>query len=305
MKRSVASITVLAVAAGMLATAAPAFANSEITATKTLDICQIDSSNYRYSGLISVTNLGTFPQIQFPTQGLTLSDCIGTLSCVIPVPGSGQTPNPNPLPYLGFALANPGDPNYVNGSIAVGATVVFKYTVDGIALAPPITNSAPVTITNFFGHLGTPFGPTATATFSGTPPLCNPTNFGCTLTIGFWKNHTSRWPAGFSPTDPWFSATMHIGTETWLSALTGGPTHKNGYWILARAYIGAVLNGAKNGSAPAGVVDAINKAAAFFSTAMPSDCNGPGSCGDQKALAGILQTYNEGKYPGGPPHCAS
>ena len=72
MKTSTASITVLAVAAGMLAMTAPAFANATITATKTLNVCTIDATHDRYSGLITVTNTGANPGIHFK-----LNDCIG------------------------------------------------------------------------------------------------------------------------------------------------------------------------------------------------------------------------------------
>jgi hypothetical protein len=96
---------------------------------------------------------------------------------------------------------------------------------------------------------------------------------------------------------------MHIDTETWHSALTPGPTHHNGYWILARQYVGAVLNQAKNGSAPPSVVSTLALAAAFFGSNVPSVCDGPGSCGDQKGWVAILDTYNGGLLPGGPREC--
>jgi len=318
---STASIMASAVAAGMLAMAAPAFANTEITATKTLNVCTIDATHDRYSGLITVTNTGFFPGIH-----LELNDCIGGTpgpSCVstggIPVLGSGTGPWVDPsgpcstLPFGGFALVPPTDPNFnttdcsiANPGAGLGAvpgTLVFSYTVDGAALTLPITNNAKPTIQNFDcqGPSCPNQGPTATVMASTAPP-CTPTNFGCTLTLGFWKNHTTVWPSGFSPTQPWFSATMHIGTETWLSALTGGPTHKNGYWILARQYIAAVLNQAKNGSAPPDVVSTLALASAWFNMNVPSACDGPGSCSDQKGWAAILDTYNEG-FLTGAPHC--
>jgi hypothetical protein len=214
-----------------------------------------------------------------------------------------------PLPFGGFNIVPNPDPNFPVADCAINftgadTTVVFSYTVDGPALPLPITNSANPTIQNHGCNLCADNGPTVTATVPAGTTLqpCTPPSFGCTLTLGFWKNHPSAWPAGFSPNMPWFSATMHIDTETWHSALTGGPTHKNGYWILARQYIAAVLNQAKNGSAPPSVVSTLALASAFFSSNVPSACDAHGSCGDQKGQAAILDVYNEGKLPGAP-HC--
>jgi len=319
-----------------------------LAATKTIEkICEVDENTWRYSGEISVWNEGAVI-----TQGLKLFDCIeykaaddrGQPVCVtaLTVPGSNLTPNPNPLPYStptgGFSLLRDPSNNYVttnpsNQYIKAGTpqseAVVFGYSVDGPALSTDgtIRNSAKITITNHSGHLNAPggWGPNPKYTWLPQPIESCDTggdeNFGCTYTIGYWRqffpspaNHV--WPAGTSPDNLWFSAGNPIPGETWGTAIVAGGDHNNAYWQLARAYIGAVLNVAKNGSAPQGVLDNITWAAGYFSTAQPAACEpakgGPNGhpagaaypCSEQITRAGILQTYNEGHTVGGPLHCA-
>lgn len=278
-----------------------------LAASKSLEICKNQDGSWHYSGVISVWNEGAVN-----TEGLAISDCIeyklGTdkkdPQCKYPVPSSN------------ISLMNPSDPNFVDGNIKAGTTatsaVGFKYYVDGAPLllgSSTIRNSAKVTITNHSGSLNKPFGPNPKYSFDNSTPIkdCSPTG-GCVYSQGYWKEHPTKWPTGYAPTDIWFKAGVkEIPGETWLSAMTPGPTHNNGYWVLARQYVGAVLNKAKNNSAPPAVNTYINYAASFFLTHDPSYCNPPGgatACADAFTWATQLEAFNTGtggyiQYP----HC--
>jgi hypothetical protein len=91
---------------------------------------------------------------------------------------------------------------------------------------------------------------------------------------------------------------------TWqnlLDASAGG----NGYVILSKQYIAAVLNQARGEQVPSGVQDILDLADTFFTGASTPDaaCPSASSCGLQKTWGGILDDDNNGLYPGGPPHC--
>jgi len=75
-----------------------------------------------------------------------------------------------------------------------------------------------------------------------------------------------------------------------------------GYYQLAHQYIAAVLN-ATGASVPNGVQETLDLAEDWLVTNTPSVCQCNGCCGPQKDWAAVLDTYNNGTYPGGPPHC--
>ncbi len=113
---------------------------------------------------------------------------------------------------------------------------------------------------------------------------------GCTLTQGFWKNHEEDWPAGFDPDASFF------GGDSWIDILNTPPRHGNEFLILAHQYIAAELNVASGASTTAEVADALSDATDYF--------NGTSFTRDQViALAGTLDTFNNGLAAGGPPHC--
>jgi hypothetical protein len=123
---------------------------------------------------------------------------------------------------------------------------------------------------------------------------------GCTLTQGYWKNHSSKsrgkknidWPA---PED---EDTLLCG-RTWYDILHTNPRGGNAWYILAHQFIAASLNVASGASTPDQVDDALAEAAALLA----ADC-GPlpaSSNPDAINLAGILDAYNNGDV--GPGHC--
>jgi hypothetical protein len=117
----------------------------------------------------------------------------------------------------------------------------------------------------------------------------NPPVVGCTYTQGWYKNHTTQWPAGFSPT-----ATFD-GWKTWIDLYNTPPKGGSAYIQLAHQYMTALMN-ASAASVPADVQDALDKAAAYFA----AGGNGTGS-GDIAGVAAILDAYNNGFT--GPGHC--
>ena len=115
------------------------------------------------------------------------------------------------------------------------------------------------------------------------------TTRGCTYTQGWYKNHTSQWPAGFSPT------ASFDGWGTWINLYNTPPKKGNEYIQLAHQYMTALMN-ASGASVPANVQTALNKAAAYFAAGGA----GTGS-GDIAGVAAILDAYNNGFT--GPGHC--
>lgn len=259
-------------------------AGTTLAAFKTIDICDLGNGIWRYSGEIAVWNEGAVD-----TVGFTINDWIEV------------------KPYIstGSEWIKLGDVfvNYMPGEIPAGTTqetaIVFPYSVNLPAYKDGyIRNNVQLTILNHSGSLGTPKGPNPKATYMGSmpPPPCQ-VGPGCTYTQGYWKNHPEAWPEGYSP-----DAYFFLSGQTWMQVL-GTKPEGNGYYILAHQYIAAVLNIANGASVPHGVQETINSASEWLNTNTPSDCTGPGSCGLQKTWAGVLDSYNNGKYPGGPPHC--
>lgn len=122
---------------------------------------------------------------------------------------------------------------------------------------------------------------------------------GCSRTQGYWKSRTGVvWPAPYSRSAMFFS-----GGISWQQILETPPKGGDGYLILAHQYTGAVLNMAAGASAPASIQTVIANATTFFNSgANLNTCSGS-ACETQKTWAGILDTYNNGLYPGAPNHC--
>jgi hypothetical protein len=120
---------------------------------------------------------------------------------------------------------------------------------------------------------------------------------GCTFTLGYWKTHTSAWPSGFSPSDPFF-----LSGKTWLGALST-PPQGNAYYILSQQYVAAVLNAASGASVPSNVQTAIDGATAFFTANTPSPAPSGATRTQLITWATLLDQYNNGLV--GPGHCGS
>jgi hypothetical protein len=107
---------------------------------------------------------------------------------------------------------------------------------------------------------------------------------GCTLTQGYWKNHSEEWSD--LADDLFFNS-----GKTYLQILQTPPKGGNVYLQLAHQYIAAKLNIAEGASTTPAVDAAITAAETYFST----------GTGDITGLAGILDAYNNGLT--GPGHC--
>ena len=135
---------------------------------------------------------------------------------------------------------------------------------------------------------------------------------GCTLTQGYWKTHSAQGPA---PSDPTWNDILPSGPATpffssgttWLGALQKTPAGGNAYWNLAHQYIAAILNQDNGASVPSQVANTISDAQALLSTYTPTQVGALGGSDPVRAQfisdAALLDTYNNGLYSGGPPHC--
>jgi len=110
------------------------------------------------------------------------------------------------------------------------------------------------------------------------------TDEGCTLTQGYWKNHSEEW-AGLAD-DPFFNS-----GKTWLQILQTPPKKGDAYIQLAHQYIAAYLN-IQGGASTTAAVDAA------MATALTYFTNGTGNI---TGLATTLDDYNNGLI--GPGHC--
>lgn len=286
---------------------------------KTLDICQITSGaeagKWRYSGEIAVWNEGVVP-----TQDFLITDWIQSKLFT----DSGKFVDTYPVTAFAPVL----------GEIPAGTTQLTALTTMYSVVAPAlpnsyIRNSAQLTITNHSGQLGKEFGPNPKATYDGTlpPPPCDDGDKGCTYTQGYWGSKPNvAWPDGYSRDATFFLATKN-GTcisgcdtntpkddvfeqlpKTWQEVMDTSVNESQGYYQLAHQYIAAVLNIAKEDNpakAPVGVQDTINLALAWLEANAPSACTAANSCGDQKDWAAVLDDFNNGVYPNGPPHCTN
>ena len=111
---------------------------------------------------------------------------------------------------------------------------------------------------------------------------------GCAYTQGYWKNHLSSWPAGYSPNATFFSSGL-----SWINLWNTAPKG-SAYIILAHQYMAAALNVAKGATMPASVKTVFDAATTYF--------NG-GASGPLTSWATTLDNFNSGIVNGGPPHC--
>jgi hypothetical protein len=164
--------------AALLLNGGSAFAQrngTTLAAYKTLDICSVNATTWRYFGAVSLYNEGAVA-----TEGLVITD---TLQSKV---DTDWVTGPTVFSISGTVIPP--------GTTATTA-VVFPYLIEGAPLAGMIRNVATVTITNHSGSIGTPKGPEPKATFTGTVSPC-PEPGGCTHTQGYWGNKPGViWPA--------------------------------------------------------------------------------------------------------------
>lgn len=134
---------------------------------------------------------------------------------------------------------------------------------------------------------------------------------GCSLTPGYWKTHSEKGPAPYD--DTWATlggadTPFYYSEQSWYEVLWTSPKGGNPYYILAHAYIAAVLN--ELNGADTGVIQAdLDAAEAYFDDPVMT----PEYAGNLKgrnrairedmiAIAYRLDDYNNGRT--GPGHCS-
>jgi hypothetical protein len=248
---------------------------------KTIDICAVDESTWRYSGVISVWNSGAID-----TVGFAITDFIENKT--------GKTFQP------AISVLTDYEPGEIPAGTTQETALSFPYSVDAAPLTGTIRNNASLTILNHSGNAGVPFGPNPKATYTGTvpPPACVESG-GCTYSQGYWGSKPGVvWPSTYTRT-----ATFFQSGQTWQEVMDTAVNVSQGYYQLAHQYIAAVLNKANDAPVPTGVQDTLDLASAWLGANGPGACTAHGSCGTQKDWAKVLDDYNQGVYPGGPAHC--
>jgi len=264
----------------------------------------------------------TFPvTLQPPDPVDPSSDPGGRIVCHFDIAGTGTPP-----------VTNTAAATLADGSIVTG-TAAIDYS------DPVVTDECVEVVDSFGGTLGTVCAGDGTTSFSFTyswtvgPYLsCGryvvdntavfttsdtstagsdswsvavdvPCLVGCTLTPGYWKTHSSFGPAPYD--DTW--AQVGEGTsffssgQTWYQVLWTSPSGGNAYYILAHAYIAAVLNGL-NGADTSAVTAQLSHAAVLFGTYSPTSTLSRAVRADFISTASLLDQYNNGLI--GPAHCS-
>jgi len=138
--------------------------------------------------------------------------------------------------------------------------------------------------------------------FSSTAVLAS--DYGCTLTPGYWKTHSKYGPAPYD--DCWTSIgedrAFYSSGQTVYEVINTPPKAGNAYYILSFQYIAAVLNQNCGASFPWELAgEALIFADTFFSTHTPDS---PLTMAERAAViaaAAKLAIYNSGLI--GPGHC--
>lgn len=255
---------------------ATANAQTPPAVSSTIDVCHDTiSGHWRYTGAVAVDGSAmpnnSIVQVDYSVDNKTSSAGYQPALAVSPLQSitSGAGTHVRTFSVAAAPL--------VLGSLRASSRIRI-----GDLLAPGAT---PLSVTN---------GQEFTEAVCGCP---KPT--GCTRTQGYWKSKPGVvWPSRYDPDAPFFSSAL-----TWRRLLETPPQGGNGYRILGHQYIAALLNIASGASAPAGVRSVIDQATLYFASgATPGSCGGA-ACATQKTWAGILDTYNNGMYPGAPAHC--
>lgn len=164
----------------------------------------------------------------------------------------------------------------------------------GITLpVEPVVNVANYTVSSV--RINNDWGAVVTFTNTYTPPSY------CTLTQGYWKNHTGDWDSGQNYVDA--GDTFYNSGKTYIQIMNIPPARGNAYLQLAHQFIAASLNvGGTSGSGIAAVDAALAGADAYFAAAAAGIPAPTGATKAQlQAWASTLASFNEGDT--GPGHC--
>jgi hypothetical protein len=144
-------------------------------------------------------------------------------------------------------------------------------------------------------------------------------DIGCSLTQGYWKTHADplnikkyddTWDEVGGPSAPFFDT-----GQSWIVVFNTPPSGGNAYYILAHQYMAAILNSLKDEdpASLASIASEMAQATAlldFYDTYpggpyIPADGTefSPNDRELAISIAEILDQFNNGDLPGGPPHC--
>ena len=90
-----------------------------------------------------------------------------------------------------------------------------------------------------------------------------PCDFGCTLTLGYWKTHSELGPAPYD--DNWANLPSGASTEldssghTWYEVFWTPPKGGNPWYQLAHQWMAATLNVLNGAGTPPEVADALTR----------------------------------------------
>ncbi|MGH7693847.1 MAG: hypothetical protein ACRENH_02650, partial [Gemmatimonadaceae bacterium] len=162
--------------------------------------------------------------------------------------------------------AIPTPPGRFFHTFSVTETVPTNWNLNSIviesnALSPSVTFQPVINAPNAQARVSHDWGLVYTFTNTFTPPSF------CTATLGFWKNHTSRWNDAGDNKPVLTTTTFFNSGQSYLTILSSSSAAGNAYLILAKQYIAAVLNTGGGASGVASVDAAIAGAAAYFAGA--------------------------------------
>lgn len=125
---------------------------------------------------------------------------------------------------------------------------------------------------------------------------------GCTLTIGYWKTHSSYGPAPYDSTWDLVNedGAFYYSGLTNIQILNKAP-RGNAYYIFAKQWIGANLNFYAGADVPSEVWTALGWGYTYFASYTPSTGNKAPVRAQAIYYANVLDQYNKGLI--GPGHC--
>ena len=223
----------------------------------------------------------------------------GTASLTIcKIAGTGVTTGTNfTFDAGGTTVSVPAGSCVTTGGFTVGTNVTVQETVpSGMQVSAISVGESAVLVSSNLAAGSAVVGIGGdhnTVSFTNSVPVVTS---GCTFTQGYYKNHAAALPA-----------TMTLGSITYTRAqlvtILTTPVRGNGAISLAYQLIAAKANIAGGASAPAAVVTAITQADALLATTGNLLASGFLDPSLTSALTQILDQYNNGLAPGGPPHC--
>jgi hypothetical protein len=185
------------------------------------------------------------------------------------------------------------------GTVCAGEQTTFTFTYQ--RTIGPYEACGSYTVPNTAAFTTNDSGSTGSS--SWTIDVSVPCEGGCSLTPGYWKTHSIYGPAPYDDTwamlgedTPFFTSGLSYYQVLWTS-----PSGGNAYYILAHAYIAAVLNDL-NGADTSAVTSQLAHAAVLFGSYTPTSMLPRIVRADFINTASILDQYNNGLI--GPGHCS-